>query len=629
MTVDGGETDLWLEVMGPLRVRRSGVELDPGPRQQRLVLALLLADAGRTVPVGEIVDALWEEPPAHAVNVVQRHIGGLRRLLEPGLAARSTGRWIASDPAGYRLLATAEQLDLLRFRALVRRGAAAERAGHVEEALSHYVEALPLWRGACGSMPELPSQQPAVFGAVDRECVDLVRRTADLAHRGCAVRLVLPALRRATELHPLDEALHAQFLGTLSADGKQAEAIAVYQDICRRLAEELDVGPGAQLRQAYATVLRAGGPPPTPGLPGAGPRRRPHDAATTRARAARLPVPAQLPQDPPRVVGRDEELRRGLDALDGPDGSPAAVPILAVDGLPGIGKTTFAVHLAHRLSAAYPDGQLHVDMRGFAPDGPTDPGEALRGFLTALGLPDAEVPAALQARVGLYRSALAGRRVLVLVDNVRDAEQARHLVPGAPGCAVLVTGRGRLTALATGFGARLVNLDVLSPAQSRELVASRVGVARTPAGRHAADQVAQRCGGLPLALAAVAAHAPPPTGDALDSQVREAFSWSYRLLSPRARRLFRLLPVHPGPGIAAPAVACLLGASAAEARALVGELVRAGLLVERGAGRYDSHDLIRAYAHELSVEAEPEAVRREALGRLADHYRQPDLVSLR
>ncbi|WP_431977489.1 BTAD domain-containing putative transcriptional regulator [Micromonospora haikouensis] len=621
MTVDDGETDLWLEVMGPLRVRRSGVELDPGPRQQRLVVALLLAHAGRTVPVGEIVDALWEDPPAHAVNVVQRHIGGLRRLLEPDLAARSTGRWIASDPAGYRLLATAEHLDLLRFRALVRRGVAAERAGHVEEALSHYVEALPLWRGACGSMPELASQQPAIFGAVDRECVDLVRRTADLAHRGCAVRLVLPALRRATELHPLDEALHAQFLATLSADGKQAEAIAVYQDICRRLAEDLDVGPGAQLRQAYAKVLRADG---THGLPGAGPRHRPRDAATTRARA--LPVPTQLPQDLPRVVGRDEELRRGLD---GPDGGPATMPILAVDGQPGVGKTTYAVHLAHRLSAAYPDGQLYVDMRGFAPDGPTDPGDALRGFLTALGLSDAEIPAALQARIGLYRSALAGRRVLVLVDNVRDAEQARHLLPGAPGCAVVVTGRGRLTALATGFGARLVTLDVLSPAQSRELVASRAGVARTPAGRYPVDQVAQRCGGLPLALAAVAARALPPAGDALESRVRTAFSWSYRVLSPRARRLFRLLPLHPGPGIAAPAVACLLGVSVAETRAPIGELVRAGLLVERVAGRYDSHDLIRAYAHELSVEAEPEAVRREAAGRLAGHYRQPDLVGRR
>ncbi|MFI7437386.1 AfsR/SARP family transcriptional regulator [Micromonospora haikouensis] len=626
MTVDGGEAGLWLEVMGPLRVRRSGVELDPGPRQQRLVLALLLAHAGRAVPVGEIVDALWERPPAHAVNVVQRHIGGLRRLLEPDLPARSTGRWIASDPAGYQLLAGAEQLDLLRFRALVQRGAAAERAGHVEEALSHYVAALPLWRGACGSMPELPSRRPPVFGAVDRECVDLVRRSAELAHRGCAVRLVLPALRRAAELHPLDEALHARFLTTLAADGKQAEAIAVYQDICRRLAEDLDVGPGAQLRQAYTKVLRADG---THGLPGADPRHRPRDAATTRARAARLPVPAQLPQDLPRVVGRDEELRRVLDALDVPDGGPAAMPILAVDGLPGVGKTTFAVHLAHRLSAAYPDGQLYVDMRGFAPDGPTDPGDALRGFLTAFGLSDAEIPAALQARIGLYRSALAGRRVLVLVDNVRDAEQARHLLPGAPGCAVLVTGRGRLTALATGFGARLVTLDVLSPAQSRELVASRSGVARTPVGQHAVDQVAQRCGGLPLALAAVAARALPPAGDALESQVRTAFSWSYRVLSPRARHLFRLLPLHPGPGIAAPAVAGLLGASAAEARALVGELVRAGLLVERVAGRYDSHDLIRAYAHELSVEAEPEAVRREAAGRLADHYRQPDLVGLR
>ncbi|TCB95417.1 tetratricopeptide repeat protein [Micromonospora zingiberis] len=644
MTAGGGNGDLWLEVMGPLRIRRSGVELDLGPRQQRLVLALLLAHVDRVVPVGEIVDALWEQPPSSAVNVVQRHIGGLRRLLEPDFASRSASRWIVSDPVGYRLLADAEQLDLLRFRALRERGIAAEHAGRTDEALSHYVTALPLWRGPCGSIPELQSQQPPVFGLVDRECVDLVRRTADLAQRGCAVRSVLPALRRAAELFPLDEALHAQLLATLSADGKQAEAIAVYQDICRRLADDLEVGPGEQLRQAYTSVLRANGTRAVAGTSPQATMPHRHDGVPAGARTDRSPLPAQLPHDLPQFIGRGTALRRAASAIEGNASARATMPILAIDGLPGIGKTTFAVHLAHQLAAGYPDGQLYVDMRGFDPNGALDPSDALQGFLNAFGLPDSEIPTEMQARSGLYRSALAGRRVLVVVDNVRDAEQVRPLLPGAPGCVVLVTSRRRLTALATGFGADLITLDMLSIEQSRELVTARMGAAEALAERDAMDQIAQRCGGLPLALAVVAARAmtypgnPLPdiarelrhagnnldvfTSDDLENQVRAVFSWSYRLLSPRAMHLFRLLPLHRGPDIAMPAVASLLGASTQETRGLLGELVRTRLLVEHVAGRYRTHDLIRAYAHELSLESEPEAVRQQALGRLADHYRQ-------
>ncbi|MCM4084267.1 AfsR/SARP family transcriptional regulator [Paractinoplanes hotanensis] len=632
--------------MGPLRVRRADAELDLGPRQQQLLLALLLAYAGRTVPLGEIVDALWKEPPPSAVNVVQRHIGRLRRLFEPDLTARSAGRWIVSEPAGYRLLADAGCLDLLKFRALTDQGAAAERAGRTDEALSHYVTALPLWRGPCASTPELESYRPSVFAAMDRECVDLVRRTARLAQLSGDVRPVLPALRRATELHPLDEDLHAQLLLALSTDSKQAEAIASYQAICRRLADDLGVGPSEELRDAYARVLRAAGTPPAPARADSRPvvpRRQP-DVPVPLTSPHRSILPAQLPHDLSQFTGRDEDLRRAAGILDGHAAASPTVPILAVDGMPGIGKTTFAVHLAHQLAASYPDGQLYIDMRGFDPGGAVLPADALQGFLNAFGVPDSEIPTDAQARIGLYRSVLSGRRVLVVVDNVRDVEQVWPLLPGAAGCVVLVTSRRRLTALATSFGAHLLTLDVLSAEQSRELVTSRTGAAPTPAERDAMDQIAERCGGLPLALAVVAARALTDagsllpdiakeleharsnldgfSGDDLENQVRAVFSWSYQMLSPRAMHMFRLLPVHRGPDITMPAIASLIGASPAETRVLIGELIRTRLLTEHVPGRFAAHDLICAYAGELSLEAEPDTVRRQAVDRLADHYRQ-------
>ncbi|GAA0242431.1 hypothetical protein GCM10009539_29820 [Cryptosporangium japonicum] len=613
-------------VLGPVQVRRQGAEIDLGPRQQRLILALLLANAGQPVGISDIVDVLWDQrPPPSAVNVVHRYVGAIRRALEPGLAARSAGRWLLGDAAGYRIQVDADELDLLRVRRLAEQARSDEEAGRLTEAMSAYETALGRWRGPCAGAPELATFDHLAFSAVDHECADLVRAAASLAVRLDRARSVLPVLRRMAELRPWDEALQAQLLLALSADGKRAEAITLYQDMRRRLADELGVDPDEELREAFELVLRQ-----TPG----------------RARIAGAPVtprvpPAQLPADLPCFTGRDGARRRTLSPVDDQVRAGVSTPVLAIDGLPGIGKTTFAVHLAHHLADSYPDGQLYVDLRGFDPDQvPLPPAEALHLLLTALGVPDAEIPASPHARSGLYRSVLAGRRILVLLDNAHDVEQVRPLLPGAPGGLVLVTSRRRLTGLATAHGAHLTTLDVLPAEDARALLSARLGAARTADDPRAVDEIVERCGGLPLALAVVAARALThrltdiarelrTTRGGLDgfacddpgSDVRTVFSWSYQRLSVRAARTFRLLALPTGPDFTLSALAGLAGVPPAEMRAPAGELVRTGLVTEYRPGRFAAHGLIRAYARELLRSHGDAPSRDQSARRLVQHHR--------
>ncbi|MGW0584977.1 ATP-binding protein, partial [Streptomyces sp. NPDC002920] len=322
---------------------------------------------------------------------------------------------------------------------------------------------------------------------------------------------------------------------------------------------------------------------------------------------------------------------------------PAAVVISAVSGTAGVGKTALAVHWAHRVREAFPDGQLYVNLRGFVPGGSiTDPAEAVRGFLDALGVPPARIPNSLEAQAGLYRSLLAGRRVLVVLDNARDAEQVRPLLPGTPGCLALITSRNRLTGLAATEGAHLLSVDLLTPGQARDLLTGRLGPHRTAAEPAAVNEIVTQCAGLPLALAIVAARAtaqpriPLTTHahelreadsrlDALDggdpaTQVRAVFSWSYQALSADAARLFRLLGLHPGPDTTLPAVAALAGLPPTRTCALLTELTRGNLLTEHTPGRYALHDLLRIYATELVTTQDSAATRRAATHRLLDHY---------
>jgi DNA-binding SARP family transcriptional activator/tetratricopeptide (TPR) repeat protein len=358
---------------------------------------------------------------------------------------------------------------------------------------------------------------------------------------------------------------------------------------------------------------------------------------------AGLPVPRLLPPAVSHFVGRTDVLKILNEFAGGGARHNEAVPIAAIGGLAGIGKTALAVHWAHQVADQFPGGQLYVDLRGFGPRGsPVTPAEAIRGFLDALGVPAAQMPADPDARMARYRSLLAGRRVLVVLDNARDATQVRPLLPGSPGCLVVVTSRNQLDGLAASTGARLLALDVLSEADSSELLAAIVGSQRAGAEPDAVAEIAGLCGRLPLALAIAAARTAARPGlplaalatefrdardrlDALDAgdpatSVRAVFSWSSDQLTGSAARLFRLLGVHPGPDINAPAAASLAWTGLAQVRRDLAELARACLVTEHDPGRYGMHDLLRAYASEQARACHTDAARRAAVGRVLDHY---------
>lgn len=347
-------------------------------------------------------------------------------------------------------------------------------------------------------------------------------------------------------------------------------------------------------------------------------------------------APRQLPAAPPNFAGREAELA-ALDRIADETAAPGgAVVVSAIGGTAGIGKTTLAVHWARGAADRFPDGHLYVNLRGYGPGAPLTPTEAVRGFLDVFAVPPKEIPTTLDGQTGLYRSLLAGRRMLVLLDNARDAEQVRPLLPGAAGCLALVTSRDRLTSLIAVEGAHPLRLDLLTPAEARTMLADRLGPHRVLAEPDAVARIVAACAGLPLVLAIVAARAASHpdftladlaaelTGlDAFagaDLDVRTVFSWSYRALAPEVATLFRLLGGHPGPDIGVAAAASLAGAPVREARGLLRTLAEAHLLAEHRPGRFACHDLLRAYAEELAKEQDSAEDRRAATHRMLDHY---------
>ncbi|MEW1546935.1 AfsR/SARP family transcriptional regulator [Streptomyces tsukubensis] len=612
-------------VLGPVRAWRAGTELDLGRPQERALLALLLIRAGQPVPLSDLVAALWgTRPPRSAVNVIRRHVGSLRRLLEPGLPVRATGRRLVRASGGYRLVTDADSLDLLEFRRLHEeaREAAAEDAP--VRALDLFTEALGLWRGpvATGLAPETRALLP--LAALEHERLVAVREAADTAIAAGRPAAVLPELRRTAADHPLDEPVQARLMLALAATGRRAEALSTYDTVRERLATELGIDPGPELLDAHRTVLIDAAP----------------TAAPSRPYAQALPTPAQLPHDLPAFTGRRAELDRALALF--PDG-PGTVAIAAISGMAGVGKSTFAVHLAHRLADRFPDGQLYVNLRGYDPSGATVQSvDAVRGFLDALGVPPEHIPRCPDAQAGLYRSVLAGRRVLVLVDNARDTEHVRPLLPGTSGCLTLVTSRNELSGLVAAHGAHTLTLRPFDGEEARELLAHRIGVERVTAETRAVSEIIRRCAGLPLALTCLAARAaarPHFPLSTVATELREAhgsldafampdvsvdvgtvFSWSTGALCADSARLFRLLALHPGPDLTAPAAAVLADIPVRRSRALLAELVGAHLLTEHAPGRYAFHDLLRAHAAELLRTRSTGTERGDAAHRLYQYY---------
>ncbi|WP_232838279.1 AfsR/SARP family transcriptional regulator [Streptomyces geranii] len=635
-----------LRLLGPVELSAGGRTAEVGPPQRRSVLAALAVDTGRPVTADVLIQRVWgTDPPDGARRALHAHVARLRRLCEETGAPADARLRLARRSGGYVLEARPEQVDVHRFRQLV---GLARESGRTEEARASLLrEALGLWRGE----PLAGLGGPwagRVREAWRQQRVDAVVGWARLETRvGDPVAVIGPLTELLGE-YPLVEPLTGALMRALHAAGRGSEALDRYAGVRRRLADELGADPGAELRKVHEEILRGGlsepaswpttRPPvrtvprtPPPARPPTGPAPRPGE------------IPGQLPMGVRGFTGRDRELARLEEILASAVDQPSAVVISAVSGTAGVGKTALAVHWARRAQQAFPDGQLYVNLHGFAPDGPAvSPAEAVRGFLDAFGVSPDRVPAGLEAQSGLYRSLLAGRRVLVVLDNARDAEQVRPLLPGSPGCLALVTSRKSLTGLAATEGAHLLTLGLLGPVEARELLIGRLGADRVTAEPAAVREIVGQCAGLPLALAIVAARAAAQPGlplaalagelrgadgrlDALDggeaiSQVRAVFSWSYRSLSAGAARLFRLLGLHAGPDAALPAVAALADVPAPRARVLLAELVRGHLLTEHLPGRYAFHDLLRAYAAELVAAHDSDEVRRQAVHRMLDHY---------
>ncbi len=597
-------------ILGPLEVDAEGRSLDLAGVRQRRLLAAMLLNPNRVVPLPLLIEAVWDDdPPATAARIIQNQVAELRKTLT------RAGGLIDTDDAGYRLRVGPDELDATVFARLAAQGEARRDPGLLRQALA-------LWRGRAltglgGRMvgreaARLDEQRLAAW----EDCLEL-----EMAAGGYDTTMA--ELSGLVAQHPLRERLTGLWITALYRCGRRDEALTAYRTLADRLGDELGIDPSPRLRRLHEAILGGHEVSPTPGLA---------DAAV---------VPAQLPHDVAGFVGRLDDLAVLDGMLSDREAGRVAV-ISTIAGTAGVGKTALALHWAHRVRDKFSDGQLYVNLRGFDPAGSAkEPAQAIRGFLDALHVPAAQIPADPDGQAALFRHLVAGKRMLLVLDNARDAAQVRPLLPGAPGCLVLVTSRNHLADLVAVHGGRPIMLDLLSSDEARQLLARRLGSERVLAEPEAVEEIVTRCAHLPLALAIVVARAAsqrdslaglaaelrrtqgdlgPFTGEDPRTDVRAVFSWSYRALTPAAARLFRLLGLHPGPDLTLPAAASLAGVSADHARTLLTELTQAHLLTEQIAGRYAFHDLLRAYAAEQAREVEPDGERRAAIHRVLDHY---------
>jgi DNA-binding SARP family transcriptional activator/Tfp pilus assembly protein PilF len=613
-----------------MAVRCGGTALAVPRGRQRAVLAALLLRANHVVPLDELAEALWRTdlPPSARVSV-QNYVMRLRSTLGPA------GARIGTRAHGYLIGVDDDELDITRFEALLRQARAAARDGRWPEAADHAASALALWRGeplADAGSDVLAEREAPRLNEMRMQAAEM-RIDADL-HLGRHGE-VIAELRQLARAEPLRERLHALLMLALYRDRRQAEALAAYQQARRVLVEELGTDPGPDLQQLHQQILDA-----DPALLLPGPAAR---AASTAAPPRPAP-PRQLPAAVADFTGRTAELAALTHVLaDTKARGPGTVVISAVGGTAGVGKTALALHWAHQAAHQFPDGQMYVNLRGFDPSGsPATPETVIRGFLDALGVPPERIPPDPDAQAGLYRSLLADKQMLIVLDNTRDEQQVRPLLPASPESLVLVTSRHQLSGLAAAEGARLISLDMLSHAEATQLLTARLGHNRAAAEPEALSRIASLCACLPLALAVAAARAADSPGfplaalageladsasrlDALDAgdpaaSVQVVFSWSYQQLSEQAARLFRLLGLHPGPDISLPAAASLAATTPAQTRHLMRELARAHLIAEHVPGRYTFHDLLRAYAATQAQSTDSNADREAAIGRVLDHY---------
>jgi DNA-binding SARP family transcriptional activator/transcriptional regulator with XRE-family HTH domain/Tfp pilus assembly protein PilF len=636
-----------LDVLGPLTLRRGSVEVALGRGGRRVVLARLALSANAPVPVHELVDLVWgEAPPPDPHQLLQSYVSRLRLALAPFGSGQPADSVVILGTGGYRLELAEQQLDVAEFRGLVR----AAREADAPDAVDLLEDALRLWRDApLADVSEL-RDHPLVTALV-QEYLTVALRYADLASHLRAYERSLPRLRELAAAHPLHEPLHARLVMAQAGAGLQADALAAYDTIRQRLADELGIDPGVELTEAHRRVVRQ--EVTTVGTFPAGDRAVPAQAAASRAEhpledhsstsaGPSRHVPRQLPAAPQLFTGRATEL-----ADLGKIHDASTVVITAIDGMAGVGKTALAVQAAHEMVDRYPDGQLFLDLHGYTHGvAPIEPSEALDRMLRTLGVPGERIPAGLEERAALYRSRLADQRMLVVLDNAATEAQVMPLLPGAPGCLVLVTSRRWLAGLDY---THTLSLDTLPPVDAVALFRRSVGESRV-AGQplEVLAELVELCGRLPLAIRIAAARLrshPTWNLEHLARRLRDqqhrlvelevgqrsvtaALDLSYHDLSADLQLAYRRLGLHPGADIEPYAVAALLDTDLVEAGRLLEQLLSAHLLQEPVPGRYRFHDLSRAHAAHTATRDDTEDCGRMALDRLLDYYRHAAAVAM-
>jgi DNA-binding SARP family transcriptional activator len=609
---------LRFRVLGPVEAEIDGVPLPIQRPRQRAILGYLLLNRNMYVSSDRLVDALWDgDGPSTARSQVQTELSRLRRLI------RSCGvpDPVTTGPIGYTIPVDSDQLDLDAFTSLVHAASTADNPA----AIADLRAALDLWTGtplegitaayAPAHRIRLEEQRLRTYEQLfDRELAE--GRHSDVIPEVCAL----------VKAHPLSERLTAQLVLACYRSGRQADALAAIRSLRARLADEQGLDLGRELQDLERAVLRSD---PALDLPAA------HSTVTVSTRPT---PPMQVPRSAAAMVVRSAQVAQ-LDRILLPPGGSGDPALAVVTGAPGVGKTTLAVHWAHRAADRHPDGQLYANLRGFdARQDAADPADVLRQFLVALGEPAAQLPQDRDSLAGLYRTRMAGRTMLVVLDNARDAAQVRPLLPGTADSAVLVTSRNRMVGLVASHGAQSVGVDVFTEREAHDLMARRLGADRVADAPEAAAALVGECAHLPLALAMVTARAASrPTlslaavlselrtgttdlhrfqidGDAVD--IAAAFSWSYKALSQDAQALFLAFGMHPLPEASIEAAATMCGVPLARARNLVEELISASLVTEHPGERFVMHDLLRAYARQVSIAGEPSAMTR----RMLDHY---------
>lgn len=606
-------------ILGSLEVLTAQGPLTITGALRRRVLAMLLLDAGRVIPVSRLVEAGWDDdPPESAAHQVRKAVAGLRHRLPAG------AELIVTDGPGYRAVVDEDQLDLLSHRRLLRRAHEAGDEGRREQAAVYLREALDLWRGPVLAGSGGPVID-AMSTALEEQRLAAAEKLYELAIEAGDSASVIGELRSLASQFPLRETLRGRLMLALYHSGQQAAALDEFQQIRQLLAEELGIDPSSALCELHADILRQ---EPALGPPERSPGRAQHGGTSPS-------VPRTLPYDVPDFSGRASELERIRASVDrAREGSPT---VIAIDGMGGGGKTALAVRAAHQLAQRYPDGQLFVDLRGFTPgQKPLSTFCAQGDLLAAAGIPSEEIPGVPAGRSALWQSYARGRRMLLILDNADTSEQVRTLIPASPGSLTLVTSRPRLTDL---DGVTWISLGALPEVDSHEILRHSLGAERVEREPEAAAELLRLCGGLPLAVRIATArlsNRPRWTVQRLvdrmqdhgrrldelsseDRGVASALSLSYASLPDAQRTAFRLLGHHPGRYIDLGEAAALLDQGALEAEDLLERLVDVRLLEAREPGTYAFHDLVRHFARRVAQgEADPQD--QPAVERLLDHY---------